>query len=105
MIIRQAIFMGAVDARHRDAFDAHVACRVLPLLRVLPGVTEARVLRTLEADTDAPPIHQIYQLHFADRAAMEAMLASERRRDVHDAMAEILPWFDGVILHTVSETT
>ena len=104
MIIRQAIFVGTVDPSYRKAFDVHVATRVLPLLRTLPGLTEAKVLKTLEADAQGPEVYQIYQLQFPNIAAMQMMLASERRQDVHKAMAKILPWFEGMILHNVFET-
>jgi len=102
MIMRQAVFIGAVAEDRQPEFDAHVASEVLPLLRQLPGVTSAEALRTEEAETGAPDIYQIYQLRFRDLAAMETMLASPERKQVHDAMASILPWFDGIIVHLVS---
>jgi len=105
MIVRQAIFIGAVAPDRQDAFDAHVAAQVLPLLRSLPGVASAAVLRTRDRDAGAPEIYQIYQLRFADMAAMETMLASEARLQVHEAMAAVLPWFDGQIVHLVSEAS
>ncbi|WP_281019908.1 MULTISPECIES: hypothetical protein [unclassified Minwuia] len=105
MILRQAIFIGSVVEDRQADFDAHVVSTVLPLLRQLPGVTSAEALRTREAEAGAPDIYQIYQLRFPDLTAMKMMLDSPERMQVHDAMAVILPWFEGSIFHLVSETS
>jgi len=52
-------------------------------------------------DPGARPICQIYNMTFTDRSAMENALASPVRQAVHDAMAPILPLFEGEIVHYV----
>lgn len=98
------MFVGEVSAERQTDFDRSVQDEVLPLLRALPGVKTAEVLRTREQEEGLPGIYQIYQLCFADRVAMTAMFDSDERLAVHDAMSRILPWFEGRIVHLVSET-
>jgi antibiotic biosynthesis monooxygenase (ABM) superfamily enzyme len=105
MIVRTAMFVGNVDPHRQEAFDRTVQVEALPLLQALPGVIEANVLRTLDQEEGLPAIYQIYQLRFQDRAAMEAMFESAERLAVHDIMSRILPWFEGTIVHLVSEVS
>lgn len=102
MIIRTALFVGDVAEANREAFDRSVRQDVLPLLRQLPGVVSAEVWKTGQQEDGLPEIYQSYQLRFDDLSGMEAMLQSDQRKAVHDAMARILPWFDGRIVHLVS---
>lgn len=102
MIIRTALFVGDVAEAHREAFDRSVRQDVIPLLRQLPGVVSAEVWKTGQQEDGLPGIYQSYQLRFDDLSGMEAMLQSDQRKAVHDAMACILPWFDGRIVHLVS---
>lgn len=105
MIVRTAMFVGDVEPDRREEFDRIVRQEVLPLLRALPGVTSAEALRTREQEDGLPPVYQAYHLRFPDRQAMEAMFESEERKAVHDAMSRILPWFQGQIVHMVSDAS
>lgn len=104
MIVRQAIFLGDVTPDQQAHFDQTVREEVIPLLQGMPGIRVARALKTMTADEGAQCIYQIYHLEFDSLDDMQLMLESEQRKDVHDAMARILPHFDGEIVHYVHET-
>lgn len=103
MIVRQAIFLGDVAPDQRAHFDRTVRDVVMPLLQGMPGIRVARALKTMMADEGAQRIYQIYHLEFDSLDDMQLMLASDQRKDVHDAMARLLPHFDGEIVHYVHE--
>lgn len=103
MIVRTAIFVGKVDEVHQSDFDRVVREEALPCLMALPGVVSVDIMKTLEQETGLPGIYQTYHLHFRSVAAMEAMFESEERKAVHQVMSRILPWFDGQIVHLVSD--
>jgi len=103
MIQRTALFVGTVDPDHSDEFDRTVREEVLPLLRQIPSIRSANVLKTVQQEAGIPEVYQTYMLRFDDMAGMEEMLASEGRVAVHQAMSRILPWFDGHVVHMVAE--
>ena len=102
MIVRTAHFIGSVQAVHKPKFNQHCDTVVLPLLKKFPGIVSAAVERPISSDIGAAPIYQIYRLQFPDEAAMCDALESPIRSQVHEAMATILPWFEGEIVHYVS---
>jgi hypothetical protein len=104
MIIRTAMFVGTVESARQAEFDRAVQQEALPALRALPGVIAVEVLKTLEQEDGLPAIYQTYHLQFSDRAAMEIMFESDERLAVHQVMSRILPWFQGQIVHLVSES-
>tara|TARA_Y100001934_G_C12380109_1_gene791875 strand:- start:5682 stop:6116 length:435 start_codon:yes stop_codon:yes gene_type:complete len=101
IIIRSAQFLGSVAAEHREEFDRSVDGPVRQQLLQFPGLRNLEILRPIDKDAHAPPIYQIFNLVFADEAAMRSALESPVRQRVHDAMAPILPLFDGNIVHYV----
>lgn len=102
MIVRTAYFIGYVRADRKNEFNQHCDTVVLPLLKRFPDILVAEIERPFSSDTGADPIYQIYRLKFPDEAAMSGALESPVRLRVHKAMASVLPWFDGKIIHYVS---
>ena len=102
MIVRTAHFIGSVRAGHQPEFNQHCDTVVLPLLKQFPDILSAAIERPFSSDTGAAPIYQIYRLQFPDEAAMFGALESPIRSQIHEAMATILPWFEGEIVHYVS---
>ena len=105
MIVRTAHFIGSVHPDHQSEFNQHCDAEVLPLLNRFPGILSAAIERPFSSDPGAAPIYQIYRLRFPDEAAMAGALDSPVRAQVHEAMAAILPWFDGEIVHYVAHVT
>ena len=102
MIVRTAHFIGSVQAVRKLEFNQHCDTVVLPLLKEFPGIVSAAVERPMSSDIGAAPIYQIYRLLFPDEAAMFGALESPVRSRVHEAMATILPWWEGEIFPYVS---
>jgi hypothetical protein len=102
MIIRTAQFMGTVASGDQTKFNETVDQKVLPILRQLPKILQAEVLRPITSDPGAPALYQVLQLRFPNVAAMEEALESPNRAKVHEIMSEVLPLFEGEIFHYVS---
>jgi uncharacterized protein (TIGR02118 family) len=59
------------------AFDSYYDDVHMPLVRLLPGLERAEVVRfTRDLDGEAPGYHQLTALYFRDAEAMDAALSS-----------------------------
>ena len=103
MIIRSAVLEGQVDDADRAGFDRHMRTTVRDAIATYPGIVDVRLRWPVETEAGAPPIYVIFDLYFADLAAMQAALASPTRQAVRAALGEIMPTFKGRVYHLVMD--
>jgi len=103
MIIRSAILEGVVADGDREAFDAYMRTEVLRALTLYPGILRAVLREPVERESGAPPIHMVFDLHFASLQAMHDALASPVRQQVRERMAPWMKRFQGRVYHLVTE--
>jgi antibiotic biosynthesis monooxygenase (ABM) superfamily enzyme len=103
MLVRQALFEGAIHSGRETAFDAYVEATMLPLWRRFPGVREVRVLRERERDAGMPEVAMVLSMTFDDAAALQAALDSPVRVESRAATQGLLAMFDGRVRHHVFE--
>lgn len=103
MIIRSAVLEGTVAEADRAGFDAHMQTSVLQAIGTYPGIVEVRLRRPVEQEAGAPAIYMVFDLYFADLAAMHAALASDTRQQVRAKIAEAMPRFQGKVYHLIMQ--
>ncbi|MDK1377340.1 MULTISPECIES: hypothetical protein [unclassified Sinorhizobium] len=103
MIIRQALFEGAIHLGREEAFRAYVAEKLMPLWRAFPGVREVWVLHAVERDEGATPFAMILSTAYDDREALAQALESPVRYESRELTKGLLEMFDGHIHHHVFE--
>jgi hypothetical protein len=101
MLIRSAVLEGTVDEADRPEFDRHMRETVRAAIATYPGIQAVKLRWPAETEAGAPPIYVIFDLYFADLAAMHAALASETRAAVRQALGKIMPTFHGRVYHLV----
>lgn len=104
MILRQALFEGAIHAGREQEFRAFVEEKLLPMWRTFPGVREVRVLFPLSRDEGAPAFSMSLTMLFDDEAALAEALEAPVRFESRGVTAELLKMFDGRVHHHVFET-
>jgi quinol monooxygenase YgiN len=101
MIVRSAFLEGTVADADRADFDAQLAGPVVDAIRTYPGILDVRLRRLVQADAGSPPVHAVFDLYFADLAAMEAALATPTRQAVRAQIAQVMTRFQGRVYHQV----
>lgn len=100
MITRLGLFDGTIKPGKDTAFYTYVWEEMLPVWQAFPGLLGLEVLTG-----EVPELSKAYPLvtkfDFADRAALEAALASPERHRSLDRTQGLLAMFDGHIVHTV----
>ncbi len=99
MLVRCGYLIGAPRAETKSDFDRSLKEEFLVCLSRLPGVSEARLLMSADAEQDAPEIYAVFAMTFADRAALDQALASEERKEMRASFARLMEVFDGRVLH------
>jgi len=105
MIIRSAVLEGEVAAADVEKFDAHMRDIVLPAIADYPGLLSVSLRKMAEPEAGAPPVYMIFDLHFADLAAMHTALASDVRQAVRKVIGEGMSLFKGKVYHLVLDET
>lgn len=105
MLTRTAIYEGTIKAGHEEEFFRRVRDELEPLWRRFAHVEAVRVQRVRSADDGARPIAMILEMDFADKAALEACLASPIRPQSHAATEQVMTLFEGSFTHYVAEAT
>ena len=85
----------------RAEFDAHMAGPVLTAIGTYPGIQGVKLRRLVQADEGAPVLYMVFDLYFADLAAMEAALATPTRQAVRQQIAQMMSRFQGRVYHQV----
>lgn len=101
MIVRQALFEGAIHPCRKAEFDDYVETALLPLWRRFPGAREVRVLREIERDAGMPEVAMVLSMTFDDRRALAAALDSPIRFESREVTKGLLALFDGRVRHHV----
>lgn len=103
MITRTALLEGDVALEDQAGFDAYMRDIVVPEILRYPGIRGVDLHRSIQADANAPAIYMRFDLHFDDRAAMEAALASPVRAEVQERIKAGMGPFTGRVSHIVYE--
>lgn len=99
MWIRSAFWVGAPrdDAEH--TFREAVNHELVPALKTLPGVDDARALWPRRLEDSPPRIACQILVEFASLADVDRMLASPERIVLRNRVREIAGLFEGAISH------
>jgi hypothetical protein len=103
MITRTAIFEGRLKDGCEARFFTQLHERLVPLWRQFPHASNVRLLRTMKADADAPPILMIQQIDYPSMAALEEAIASPVRTQARAVTIELMEMFEGRFYHVLSE--
>ncbi|WP_417243802.1 hypothetical protein [Celeribacter sp.] len=79
MIIRMALFRGALSVENRPAFIEHLETRMLPLIHDFPRISSVSALFPVSSDPALDDVQLILDMRYVDAGAMEAALASPQR--------------------------
>lgn len=101
MIIRQALFEGAIAAGREEAFKTYVAEKLMPMWLAFPNVKEVRVLYAVERDDGAPAYPMVLSTMYESRGALAEALDSTVRYESREMTKGLLEMFDGRIHHHV----
>jgi quinol monooxygenase YgiN len=101
MIVRSAFLEGTVAEAERAEFDRHMAGPVLDAIGTYPGIQGVKLRRLVQADAGSPPIYMVFDLYFADLAAMDAALATPTRQAVRQQISQAMSRFEGRVYHQV----
>ena len=99
MWIRSAFWVGSPHDANGSGFDRAIDAELVPALRDLPGVSNARALWPRRLEDSPPAIYCQVVVEFADVAALETMLASPQRASLRSRVREVAAMFDGTISH------
>jgi antibiotic biosynthesis monooxygenase (ABM) superfamily enzyme len=99
MWIRSAFWVGSIKPGSEARFRAGIDGDMIPSLKALPGVRDAKALWPKKLDDEPPLIGCQILVEFADRAALERMLASAERRTLRGRVGELAALFDGKLSH------
>ena len=99
MWIRSAFWTGVVRPGQDGGFQDAVDRELVPALRKLPGVADARSLWPRRREDQPPNIACQVIVEFASRADVDTMLASPERQALRARVKEIAALFDGAISH------
>lgn len=105
MWIRTGLFVGRPKAGQEHEFRHLVDTELAAALRALPGVRHLYMLWAQRLDEGTPPIVCQIVMHFDDRDAIDAMMASPERLTMRSNAGKILDMFDGRLLHVDYEVS
>jgi len=99
MWIRSAFWIGVARVGYEDKFRIAMNDELIPALRLLPGVRDAKALWPRRYEDDPPKVSCQVLVEFASRADVEQMLASPERQALRARVREVASMFDGAISH------
>jgi hypothetical protein len=103
MIIRSAVLEGTVAEAERATFDHQMGVNVRDAIARYPGIRAVRLRRPVEAESGAPPVYLVFDLHFETLAAKHEALASPVRQDVRGQIAQAMSAFQGRVYYLILE--
>ena len=86
-----------------DAFSRHYREQHMPLARAIPGAQAGSGLIVAEADGGDPLWYRVTELVFADRAALDAGLASPEAQAATADYAKIAPPGSRILIQVLDE--
>lgn len=99
MWVRSAFWTGAPKPGSEASFEAAVNGELVPRLKTLPGVRDARALWPRRLEDNPPAIHCQVLVEYDSREDVDLMLASDGRKALRARVVEIAGMFDGAISH------
>lgn len=99
MWIRSAFWTGEPKPQSAQRFRDLIDGTLVPSIRALPGVSDAKALWPVRREDDPPRIACQILVEFESREHVERMLASEERRAMRAHVGQIVALFDGSISH------
>lgn len=105
MIIRYALFEGAIHEGQEEAFRSYVKEKLVPLWTQFPGATEVRVLDGVERDDGAPAYAMALAIRYPDIATCKAALESPVRYESRDMTGGLLKMFTGRVHHHIFDAS
>lgn len=97
--IRSAFWIGATKTGTEERFLQHMDKVLIPALRALPGVGQARALWPRLREDEPPAILCQVLVEFASRADVDRMLASPERASMRPMVLEAKAMFEGQFSH------
>ena len=105
MWIRSAFWMGNAKQGAESRFREKVNSELVPALRVLPGVRDAKALWPERREDNPPQIACQVLVEFDGRDDLDRMLASSERRALRAQVLDVAKLFDGAISHIEFEVS
>jgi len=99
MWIRSAFWTGAPKAGSEAAFRDAIDSELVPGLKALPFVDDAKALWPRRLEDNPPGVYCQIIVEFASQEAVDGMLASPGRQALRARVREIAGLFDGAISH------
>lgn len=99
MWIRSAFWTGAARPESATQFRDAINNELVPALKALPGVQDAKALWPRRLEDQPPGIACQILVQFDSLGDVDRMLASPERHRLRDRVREIAALFDGAISH------
>lgn len=99
MWIRSAFWTGRPRDGQEAAFQAAIEDELVPGLKALPFVDDAKSLWPRRLEDNPPGVHCQILVEFASLDALDGMLASAERQALRTRVREVAALFDGAISH------
>lgn len=99
MWIRSAFWVGQAKPGQQEQFESLMNDSVVPGLRALPGVRNARALWPRKREDNPPDICCQIVVDFDSRADIDRMLASPERAAFRPKVLEVIALFEGQFSH------
>lgn len=99
MWIRSAFWVGQAKPGMEEDFETLMNRSLVPGLRALPGVRNARALWPKKREDNPPDICCQIVVDFDSRADIDRMLASSERAALRPKVLEVRALFDGQFSH------
>lgn len=99
MWIRAALWIGKVRPGREESFRAGIEGEMVPGIRMLPGVRDARVLWPERAEEGAPALVCQILVEFDGFEDIDRMLKSPERQAFRAKMTDIAAMVEGKLSH------
>lgn len=99
MWIRSAFWIGSPKAGHEEEFQQRMDHVMVPGMRALPGVRDAKALWPRKREDNPPNIACQFMVEFDTHADVERMLACPERAAIRPKVLEMIALFDGQFSH------
>jgi len=99
MWIRSAFWIGSPKAGQEEEFRARMDQVLVPAMRALPGVRDAKALWPRKREDDPPNIACQFIVEFDSRTDVDRMLASAERAALRPHVLAVKAMFEGQFSH------
>ena len=99
MWIRAAFWVGTIRTGSEIRFRSGIDDDMIPSLKALPGVQDAKALWPRQIEKEPPSIAWQILVELRERADLDRMLASAERRALRARVGELVALFNGRLSH------